>query len=129
MSACVTYRGKRSDGGPSGSKRCDWLLAFVHRLITLTQEQELFVAYQSWCAQYHAATELLHTIVPDLDVRHHTCDFSSASLTNLLQPYDHLISSKSELSAFLVKPASRIFKYPLILHVSCHMPSIHSGHF
>jgi hypothetical protein len=117
MSACVTYRGKRSDGGPSGSKRCDWFLAFVHWLITLTQEEELFVAYESWCTQYSAATELLHTIVLQFEVRHYTYDFSSISLTHLLQPYDHLISSKSELSAFLVKPASRIFKYSLIFSV------------
>ncbi|KAH7908429.1 hypothetical protein BJ138DRAFT_1157687 [Hygrophoropsis aurantiaca] len=62
-----------------------------------SENEEEFAVYESYCANYTNASDLL-----------------LAEEQNLLV-HNNLINAKSELPAFLIKPVQRICKYPLLL--------------
>ncbi|KAI0256188.1 hypothetical protein BJV78DRAFT_1273099 [Lactifluus subvellereus] len=65
--------------------------------LLFTDNEEEFVVYEPYCANYTNASELM-----------------LMEEQNLVK-YNHLINAKSELPAFLIKPVQRICKYPLLL--------------
>ncbi|KAL4248460.1 CDC42 guanine nucleotide exchange factor [Abortiporus biennis] len=59
--------------------------------------EEEFAVYESYCANYTNASEIM------LQEEHN------------LVALDHIMNAKSELPAFLIKPVQRVCKYPLLL--------------
>ncbi|KXN90809.1 Rho guanine nucleotide exchange factor scd1 [Leucoagaricus sp. SymC.cos] len=67
-----------------------WGLPFI-------ENEDDFVVYEPYCANYTNASELMLTHEQSL------------------MPLNHLINVKGELPAFLIKPVQRVCKYPLLL--------------